>query len=324
MSGIMPAAAVTRERRQTGTIPFTPTAESAPVNLTSRACGTALFLTTLLLASAATADDTVPTQDSGGVKQPLWEIGVAAGAGVVPDYPGSDRYRARVIPFPYFVYRGHLFRSDENGARLRADVRPDVELDVSGGASFSTHSDASGPRAGMPDLDYLLELGPNLKITFDRPSPTSRWLLELPVRVVVSTNGSNFGYRGLIFNPLVGIQERSLFGSRWSGYASAGPEFTTARFQQYFYQVDPQYARPDRPAYSAHGGYFGSRLELGVSHKIGRDVRVFFYGRLDDYNGARNDDSPLLKAKVGYSAFVGFSWAIWHSDATVPVVEERP
>jgi len=47
-------------------------------------------------------------------------------------------------------------------------------------------------------------------------------------------------------------------------------------------------------------------------------------GRLDDYDGARNDDSPLLKSKLGYSAFIGFSWAIWHSDATVPVVEERP
>ena len=69
----------------------------------------------------------------GNTAQPLWEVGVGAIAGTVPDYPAADNYSARFVPFPYFIYRGHLFRSDENGAHLRADVRSNVELDVSGG-----------------------------------------------------------------------------------------------------------------------------------------------------------------------------------------------
>ncbi len=319
----MPVPANARERRQKGTIPCTPTVESAPVKFPSRVCGTALCLTALLAAHAAPADDAVPVADAGNRPQPLWEVGVGAIAGTVADYPASDRYAVRFVPFPYFIYRGRLFRSDENGARLHTDVVSNVELDVSGGVSFATPSSSSGPRAGMPDLKYLVELGPNLKITLARPSSDTRWLLELPVRAVISLNGLHDAYQGLVFTPDLGIHTRALFGSGWSAYASAGPDFASARYQQYFYQVDAQYALPDRPEYDAHGGYFGSRLELGASHKLGRDFRVFFFGRLDDYAGARNEDSPLYQSKMGYSAFAGISWAIWRSKESVSMPEEN-
>ncbi len=277
-----------------------------------------------LLAQAAAADDTAPVTDSGARLLPRWEIGVAGAAGVVPDYPASNHYSARAIPFPYFAFRGSVFRSDENGARLHTDVRSNVELDVSGGAAFAAQSKSNSARAGMPDLDYLLELGPNLKITLDRPTPYSRWLLELPLRAVGSFNGLHVGYQGLVFTPDVGIHTRSLLGSRWNAYADVGPDFASARYQQYFYQVEGQFALPDRPEYLAHGGYFGSTLELGAGHRLGRNLRVFIYGRVDDYAGARSEDSPLFKTTVDYTAFVGLSWSIWHSKDVVPVVEEAP
>ena len=292
------------------------------MNLLRKACGITLCLIALPLARTAAADDTVPVGGAGNAPQPLWEVGIGAVAGTVADYPASDRYQARFVPFPYFIYRGHLFRSDENGAHLHTDVLSNVELDVSGGVSFATPSSSSGPRAGMPDLKYLAELGPNLKITLARPSSDTRWLLELPVRAVISLNGLHDAYQGLVFTPDIGIHTRAVLGSRWSGYAGVGPEFASARFQQYFYQVDAQYALPDRPAYNAHGGYFGSRLELGASHKLGRDFRVFLFGRLDDYAGARNEDSPLYQSRLGYTAFAGISWAVWRSKETVSMPEE--
>jgi len=293
------------------------------VNLLSKTCGTILCLSALLPACATSADDAVPTADAGTRPQPLWEVGIGAVAGTVADYPASDRYAARFVPFPYFIYRGRLFRSDENGARLHADVISNVELDVSGGVSFASPSESSGPRAGMPDLKYLVELGPNLKITLGRPSTDTRWLLELPVRAVISLNGLHVGYQGLVFTPDLGIHTRAVLGTHWSAYAAAGPEFASARFQQYFYQVDPQYALPDRPEYDAHGGYLGSRVEFGAAHKLGRDFRVFFFGRIDDYAGARSEDSPLFKSRMGYSAFAGLSWAIWRSKENVSMPEEN-
>lgn len=289
------------------------------------ACSIALLLPVLLLAPAAGADDAAPLpeiSDSG--RQPLWEAGIAGAVGTTPDYPGSNEYQVRVLPFPYFIYRGSIFRSDENGARVRTQVQSNVELDVSGGASFASNSSTSGPRAGMPDLEYLLELGPKLKITLDRPTPDMRWLLELPVRAVISSDWRHWGYQGVVFAPDIAFLDRRVFGSAWTGYFDIGPEFTTARYQQYFYQVDPQYALPDRPAYDAHGGYFGSFLELGLSRRLAHHLRVFGYARIDDYAGSRSESSPLFQTKMGYTTFVGLSWSFWQSKETVARLPDSP
>jgi len=321
---MMPCAPMAGSKQAQSPRPFADSGNRIHVKLIIQARRGAALAAALMLAQAAAADESAPAADAGTSLQPKWELGVAAAAGAVPDYPASDNYSPQAIPFPYFAFRGRVFHSDENGARLQANVRSNVELDVSGGAAFAAQSKSTGARVGMPDLDYLLELGPNLKITLDRPSPASRWLLELPLRAVASFSGLHAGYQGLVFNPDIGIHTRSLLGSRWNAYADIGPDFASARYQQYFYQVEAQYALPDRPEYLAHGGYFGSTLELGAGHKLGQHLRVFFYGRVDDYAGARSEDSPLFKTTMGYSAFAGFSWSLWHSQENVSVLEEAP
>jgi outer membrane scaffolding protein for murein synthesis (MipA/OmpV family) len=280
------------------------------VRLHDRARGTLLLLALLSLPPAQ-ADDTIAT-DAGGLK-PKWELGIAGAVGTEPDYPASDRYRPRPVAFPYFIYRGGFFRSDENGPRVRTQIQPNVELTVSGSASFGSHQDSSGPRAGMPKLDYLFELGPNLRITALRFSSDSSLRVDLPLRTVFSLNGLHSAYRGLTFEPLVGLHTRNLLDSGWSGYAGVGPEWASGRLQRYFYQVDPQYALPDRPAYQANGGYLGSRLELGASHRLGQDFRVFLFTRVDDYAAAENENSPLYKTHFGYTALAGLSWTFWRS-----------
>jgi hypothetical protein len=215
---------------------------------------------------------------------------------------------------PYFIYRGGFLRSDEDGPRLRAKFSPSVELQFSGGGSLASQSSSGGPRAGMPNLDYLLELGPNLKIVAAQPTKTSQLVIDLPVRGVFSTNfDSRFAWRGVVFAPQIGLEDHSLFGSSWGGQVRVGTEFASARLQQYYYQVDPQYAEPDRPAYAAHGGYLGSNLQLAIFRPVTPNFHVYAGGRLNFYQGARNEDSPLFKADTGYSAFAGFAWSIWQS-----------
>jgi outer membrane protein len=277
------------------------------------------MLLALLALPAARADDTIAATDSDATVKPKWELGIAGAVGTEPDYPASDRYQPRPVGFPYFIYRGNFFRSDENGPRVRAQIQPNVELTVSGNASFGSHADSSGPRAGMPKLDYLFELGPNLRITALRLSPDTSLRVDLPLRAVFSINGLHWAYQGLTFEPLLGLHTRNLLDSGWSGYAGVGPEWASGRFQRYFYQVDPQYALPDRPAYQADGGYLGSRVEAGASHKLGRDFRVFMFTRVDNYSGAENEASPLYKTRFGYTALVGLSWTFWQSKDTVRV-----
>lgn len=289
-----------------------------PVRLPTRARGTLVFLALLAL-PAARADDTIAATEDDSRLKPKWELGVGAAVGTEPDYPASDRYRIRPVGFPYFIYRGNFFRSDENGPRVRTQIQPNVELTVSGSASFGSHAEGSGPRANMPKLDYLFELGPNLRITAWRPSPDTSLRVDLPLRAVISLNGLHSAYQGLTFEPLLGFHSRRLLGTGWSGYVGVGPEWASGRLQRYFYQVDPQYALPDRPAYDAHGGYLGSRFEAGASHKLGRDFSLFLFGRVDNYAGAENEDSPLYKTRFGYTGLVGVSWTFLRSKDLVQV-----
>lgn len=270
----------------------------------------------LLAAGAARAQDTSATSADAplapnSAPRPLWEIGLAGGVGSFADYPGSDEYRVSGLGIPYFIYRGGIFRSDASGPRLRA-VAGSVEFQFTGTGSLSArHSQA---REGMPGLDYLLEAGPNAKVTIVRPTPDSRVFADLPLRAAITTNfHSRLDWRGLVFSPDLAYEDESIAGSKWGGKIGAGLEFATAGLQDYFYQVDPQYARPDRPAYRAHGGYLGARLSASAYYPLTQHFNVYVAAQFDYYGGAENQASPLAKSKTGGGGIVGFAWSIWQS-----------
>ncbi len=122
--------------------------------------------------------------------EPLWELGVAAGVGSLPDYPAADQNHVRALALPFIRYRGDILRSDEKGlVRGRFIRTPDVEFDISLNGSFPARSDKNTARAGMPDIDWLGEVGPRLEWTVARAAgDIARVTLELPVRTVWSTD----------------------------------------------------------------------------------------------------------------------------------------
>ena len=81
-------------------------------------------------------------------------------------------------------------------------VQPrNVELDISLSGSFAIDSDDNDARRGLPDLDYLGEVGPRLQITIARAARHAKIDLELPLRAVFSTDLSDLDYRGVTFSP---------------------------------------------------------------------------------------------------------------------------
>jgi outer membrane scaffolding protein for murein synthesis (MipA/OmpV family) len=112
-------------------------------------------------------------------------------------------------------------------------------------------------------------------------------------------------------------EERAIFGSRWSGRASIGAQFATASLQRYYYEVEPQYALPGRPAYDARAGYLGATLALTAFRQVTRTFTVFFGLDVDNYDGAANVDSPLLRTRNDLGAAVGFAWSIGQSKRQV-------
>ena len=54
-----------------------------------------------------------------GAEKPLWELGVGGGFLIMPDYRGSDETRAYLLPFPYAIYRGGVFRLEDKRVAAR-------------------------------------------------------------------------------------------------------------------------------------------------------------------------------------------------------------
>lgn len=270
------------------------------------------MLLSLMTVAPAFAQQQAPTP---APDLPLWEVGLFGGAASTPAYPGADDRSTRALVLPMLIYRGKVLRADRSGVGARLINTDRVELDLGFALSLPARSDDVAARAGMPDLSSLLEFGPRLKVLLAEPTATSRVRLELPLRVPVELK-SGFRRQGLVFEPRLVFQIGDGNGAgtgKWQADANIGAVFGNARLNQYFYEVAPQYATANRPAYQADGGLMMTRLGLSLSRRLSPDWRVFGFTRYDNYNHAANRDSPLFRKDSGLSVGIGFTWTAHRS-----------
>ena len=196
-----------------------------------------------------------------------WALGL--GTGWLSDYPGAAQGRIRFLPFP--VYRGSVFRIDRISG-VSGDVYNNSKLDFSWNFifQFPTESDQIPVRQGMPDLDWLLSLGPQFKYYFYRSSH-HKLFFRIPV-----------------------------FTFRWEAFSHS------SEFQQYFFEVQPQYATAARPTFHARAGFLG--FVYGMFHTLPFDGwNISTALNLYDYSLAINDESPLFVHKTNYAVFVAIT-----------------
>jgi MipA family protein len=267
-----------------------------------------------LLGVEAQAQDTNPNEVP---IKPLWELGVAAGGSYSPDYPAADKNSLHGLALPYVIYRGDLLRLGKDSIAKGVFIDNDyIELNVSLAASFNANSSDNNARRGMPDLDYLGEIGPQLKIKLGELYG-GKAELQLPVRAVLSTDFSRVDHRGYLINPRFYYEWQNIFNSSIDMDSSIGSSFATKKLHEYFYRVEPRFAMATRPVYEAGGGYLGSKITLGLSYGITDRVRAYVGGQVGYYGGAANEDSPLFRQKVNSSIHVAFTWSIFQSDTRV-------
>jgi outer membrane protein len=253
--------------------------------------------------------------------RPKWELGVGATAFTLPDYRGSDERRDYLFPLPFFVYRGEKVRVDRQGLRGIFFESDRVQFDISLSGAPPVDSSRNQARQGMPDLDPLLEVGPLVNITLWRDRATSEQLdLRLPLRYAIATDFSSARGAGWVFNPNLALNLRPDLRGRWNLGMTTGPIFATGKYHEYYYGVDPQFATPDRPAYSAKGGYSGWASLLSLSRRY---QRLWFgaFARYDTLSGAAFQDSPLVRRGSSWMAGIAAAWIITESDRMVEVFE---
>lgn len=252
--------------------------------------------------------------------KPEWELGAGVTGFTLPDYRGSDESRGYVLPFPYVIYRGNRLRLDRQGLRGVLFEGNRFEFDLSMNATPPVDSDKNRAREGMPHLDPTLEIGPRLNYTIAR-NRAHDWALtfRLPVRAVIATDLSHWKSAGYTAYPHLAYETRpALFGGTWNIGVQAGPLYGTRGYHEYFYQVDPAHATPERPAYEARGGYSGALAIASISRRF-QTLWLGAFVRYDTLKGAAFESSPLVRRDYALMAGVAVAWVFAESARRVEV-----
>ncbi len=260
----------------------------------------------LALARPAFADD------------PLWEIVVGGGALRTPEYIGSARSRNYPFPLIYPVYRGERLRSDSEGVRGLLFSSDKLELDLSLDGHTPVTSEGT-LREGMPDLDATAQFGPQLKWqAWADPAKRRYLIVNLPARAAFAVDFENIEHIGFSAFPHVTLyQYFDWFGRIWRLGLSGGALLGSSNYHDYYYQVAPQFATPQRPAYDAEGGYGGTRLIATLVSRT-RKNWISLFARYDRLNGAAFEDSPLVEDRGALTFGVAIAFTVFRSKTMVP------
>jgi outer membrane protein len=252
--------------------------------------------------------------DSTGL--PLWELGIGAAAYHQANYPGSDVRSTTGFPFPYVIYRGDWLRIDRSLQGILYETKT-AKIDFSAGATSLVDSDESDAREGMPDLDPTFEIGPALSVLLTKPArPDSIWgRLAVRTAVSVDTGHWDFEQEGWVFDTRLRYQ-RPLIGETLKLSTEIGASFADEDYLGYFYDVAPEFATRDRPAFTSGSGYAGARLGLGLSGVYGK-WRWSLSGSYMNFAGTPFEDSPLLDSEHDFSVGVTVGWMFWQSKRRV-------
>ena len=248
---------------------------------------------------------------AGYADQPLWELGLGLGALHLPHYRGSDQSHDWLLPLPYVVYRGQIFRSDRKGTRAVLLDGERIDIDLSLDASPPTRNGDNRARSGMPDLGATLGIGPKLNLVLGKGAS---WKLDLrlPLRAEL-TLGSGARSIGWTGTPLLNLD---LQAQGWNIGLQGSLLAATRRYHAYYYDVAPAYAIAGRPAYASPGGAAGWDFTASASRRLG-DWWVAAYARVDSLAGARFDASPLVRQRQNTSFGLAASWVFKTSQTRV-------
>lgn len=250
---------------------------------------------------------------------PQWEVGAGIAAIDLPLYRGAQERRSYLLPIPYFVYISETLQVDRERVRGLLLRRGNIEMDISLNGSLPAKSNDTIERQGMPDLNFALEVGPSLNthLYFSEDKKTN-FDLRMPLRSATATNFSYFKNIGWLFQPQLVLDLYDIKHSGWNISLAGGLILTDQSYQQYYYDVAPQYATATRRAYTAGGGYSGTQFIFSVKNRQhGRRIGGFL--KWDNLDGATFADSPLVNNKQYFTLGFAVSWAIDKSATMVEV-----
>ena len=203
-----------------------------------------------LAAGLACADQADEPETQEEELEPLWEWRLAAFGRYGASYPGSEENQFNLIPLPFPVYRGKFLRvgdDQENPIRGRLLRTDRVKIDFAFDLNFPVDSDDIAARTGMPDLDLLLEVGPELEWEFVNPAPfDAKWYLGFQVRPAFFVRRPESGFPWGRVRAGTHLAEET---AAWKGCAEDPPdtELRHGTLYGFFLHGRPDFRHPATP-----------------------------------------------------------------------------
>lgn len=285
-----------------------------------------LLVGLLLTPQWVLAEDTADSSSWPLERKPRWEAGLGGGYIEGFDYPASaqNNYFGGLLPF--VVYRSEKLRFTGRGISAIALEDSRFKLDVSMAVSLNADSEGNTLRAGMPDLDYLFELGPQLVMrVIDSRSESGRTRLNWSNRLrgVVSTDFGSLNGRGWVLQSQFQWRRENLFRNKLDLFATLSFTWASENLQDYFYQVGADQTTSFRPAYDASGGYLSTTLFAGFGWSPVQDIRLFVGINQGHFGNSANKESPLFETDASTGIALGLVWTIAKSPDTVLVLNDE-
>jgi len=247
----------------------------------------------LCSASATFADDT-PRQDITPVPVVRSFNLVGIGAGVLPEFSGSESFRGLVLPILRASYRDKVFinalqagiwliDSDEKVVRVGLAVEPRFGWEAKDGTRVE----------GMERREFSLEGGPNVQVR----TPVGVFNANFYQDLSGASNGQTAQLQ--FIRPLLRLQGSG--GLRLNGVV--GAQWFAATTNDYYFGVRGSEATATRPAYTAGAS---TNLQLGINglYLLGRGSVLF--GFVGNWLGDQAAESPIVETRFQPIAYVGY------------------
>lgn len=242
-----------------------------------------------------------------GKGETQWAMGLGLGMFNYRYYPGAKQSNKLFLPAPYFTYRSPMFEVDR-GIKSFIYHSEVIIVDVSADFGVPVDSDDTIARKGMPDLDFVLQLGPSLEFLLnDRRKNYFDLRFELPVRIAVTVDVTDMQSIGYLLEPRFTLAHKRDSETGLSHKATMGLKFATREYNAYYYDVAPEFVTAQRPEYSSGAGFSGSFINYRLSYKTSGFIYWAFI-RYQSLRGAEFENSPLVLDKDYYFFGVGFAW----------------
>jgi len=245
---------------------------------------------------------------------PKWELGAGVAGLRVPHYLGANEFNEYGVPYPILVYRNEYIQADRKGLKGKLFQRDDLRISISAGSSLPVDSDESDAREGMPDLDFMLEIGPTLQYRFYQNREKSHsWIFNFPIRAAFVVRDFDIAHQGWESSPSV-----IYYGGRdgWKPSVSIGPMFGSLRYHQYFYDVERKYVTNDRGVYDSKSGYAGLKISFSLYRKF-QQFSVAGFVKYVDLRAAINKSSPLIQTDNYVTFGMAINWMFAESTGKV-------